>query len=413
MSFRHVSALVFAFALLLVSGIARAQFPATPPADPQVAARIATLKLNIGTLSDLEASGIITGTQADEGRRRYVGLASEIAGRPMTIEEIMAAPEPSYAAPTAPPAPRELTALQRFAGLITFVNVLWVLGIAVGVLSFAFLFGSYVKDLIRLLKDVPMVFYEVVFLGGSLGLLFWGRTLSPGVAPYVGLTGCLLFGAAMLFTAKAHKGLNLGGALLSASMCLAWSIAALMYGSSMLGFIAVAALMSAFGFSILVSPLCYCIGFEDDAAVGKATSAAFTVLIAYVCVRVFGLDASILGIFESGALFLGSFVGYLGLLIASSRWYGSRNRNYVLFQIVTVAAGIAALLVGSVFGIGELQKIGGTFFVLYLVEKLFEIPVGSKRGYAALGLVASAAVFGFCMYVKSNPDSIRPFLFMP
>jgi hypothetical protein len=260
---------------------------------------------------------------------------------------------------------------------------------------------------------VPLAFYEAVFYAGSIALAVWGRTLASGVAPYVGLTGCLLFGAAVLFTAKAHKGLKLGGAGASAIMCIAWSVAAVAYGSGIIGFIAVAALMSALGFSVLVTPLTYCIGFEDEAAVGRATSAAFAVLVAFVCVRAFGLDASFLGVFETGALFLGSFVGYLGLLIASSRWYDGRGRNYVLFQVVTVVAGIAALFVGSVFGIGELQKIGGTFFVLYGVEKILEIPAKSARGYAAVGLLVSAAVFGFCMYVKSDPESLRPFLFMP
>jgi hypothetical protein len=399
----RIYALICALIVTLVSSVALAQ------AAPDAASRIAAARRSVIALQETAEAGVITRSQADEGAKRYLAQASEAAGKPMTLDELVAAPDPG---PTAGPAP-QLTALQRFAGLVTFVNVLWVLGIVVGVISFAYLFGSFVKDLIRLLRDVPLVFYEVVFYAASLGLTIWGKTLSPGVAPFVGLTGCLLFGAAVLFTAKAHKSLKLGGALVSATMCLAWTIAALSYGSSMLGFIAVAALMSAFGFSILVMPLTYCIGFKDETSIGRATAAAFAILTTYVCVRVFGLDASILGVFESGALFLGSFVGYIGLLISSSRWYDGRGRNYVLFQLVTVAAGIAALFVGSVFGISELQKIGGTFFVLYLTEKLLEIPARNARGYAALGLVVSAAIFGFSMYVKSNPESLRPFLFMP
>lgn len=306
-------------------------------------------------------------------------------------------------------APAQLTALQKFAGLITFMNVLWVLGIVLGVACFAFLFGRFV---VTVLVHVPLVFYEFLFYAGSLALLFCGRSLSPDTAPYVGLTGALLFGAALAFTAKAHKGLNLGPALASAILCLVWSAGAIAYSSSMLGLIAIAALMSAFGFSALVTPLCYGFGFKDDAAVGRATTAAFAVLAVYVAARIVGKGAYPVGMFESGGLFLGSFVGYLGLLIASSRWYGSK-KSYVLFQIVTIAAGIAALLVGSVFGIGELQKIGGTFFVLYGIEKICEIPAKSKTGYAAIGLVASLAVFAFCWYVKSNPESLRPYVFMP
>jgi hypothetical protein len=388
------------FAVLLAAGAASAQ----QAADPGAASRLAEARHGVIAVQQLRDAGVITQSQADEGTKRYLAEASAAAGRSMTVQEIVAMPE------TAPAPAPQLTALQRFAGLVTFVNILWVIAIALGVVCFAFLFGSYVVELVKLLVHVPLAFYEVVFYAGSLALMIWGRTLSAEVAPYVGLTGCLLFGAAVLFTAKAHKSLNLGGAIVSATMCLAWSIAALSYGSSLLGFIAVAALMSAFGFSVLVMPLAYCIGFKDEASVGRGTAAAFAVLTAYVVTRALGADPSILRVFESGGLFLGSFVGYLGLLITSSRWYDGKNRNYVLFQIGTIVAGIAALLVGSVFGIGELQKIGGTFFVLYLVEKMIEIPARSARGYAALGLCASGAIYGFCMFVKANPDAVRPYL---
>lgn len=146
--------------------------------------------------------------------------------------------------------------------------------------------------------------------------------------------------------------------------------------------------------------------------VASASAAAFAILTAYVIARALGADPSILRMFEGGALFLGSFVGYLGLLITSSRWYDGKSRNYVLFQFGTIAAGVAALFVGSYFGISELQKIGGTFFVLYLLEKIIEIPARSARGYAAVGLVASLAIFGFCMYVKHDPETLRPYVFM-
>lgn len=399
---KYVLTVLCALVVTFFSGVSSAQ-----SAD-NATVRLAAAKHGVIALQDSADAGIITRGQAEEGTKRYLSQAKEAAGKDVTVEELMAVPEPASAA-----AQPQLTALQRFAGLITFVNVLWVLAIGVGVASFAFLFGSFVKDLIKALKNVPLEFYEFTFYAGSVGLAVYGRTLSADVAPYVGLTGCLLFGAALLFTAKAHQSLKLGGAGVSAILFVAWTAAAVVYGSPMLGFIAVAALLSALGFSVIVSPLCYCIGFKDNAALGKATSAAFVMLALAVGIRVAKARVPALATFEDGALFLGSFVGYLGLLIASSRWYDGKDRNYVLFQVVTIVAGIAALFVGSVFGIGELQKIGGTFFVLYLTEKMIEIPAKSARGYAAVGLVASAVIFGFSMYVKSNPESVRPFLFMP
>src|SRR5262249_28271802 len=127
--------------------------------------------------------------------------------------------------------------------------------------------------------------------------------------------------------------------------------------------------------------------------------------------QIFGKGSEITAIFADGALFLGTFVGYLGLLIASSRWYHGKKVNYVLFQAITIVAGIAALAIGSIFGIGELHKIGGTFFVLYIIEKLIEIPVEGLRAKAFIGLIISALVFAFCMHVKANPSLYETYLF--
>jgi len=106
---------------------------------------------------------------------------------------------------------------------------------------------------------------------------------------------------------------------------------------------------------------------------------------------------------------MGSFVGFLGLLIASSRWYPKRF-PYAYLQFVTIVAGLAALFVGSLWQIGELQKIGGTFFVLYVLEKLCEIPIEKRKNYAYLGLVVSGLFFGFCMMVRSHPETFQPYL---
>ena len=305
----------------------------------------------------------------------------------------------------------DLTPLQEFAGLITFVNVFLVLGSIAVTVCFAYLFGSYVKDLMKVLKNVPYVVYEVVFYAIGVGLLLWGLRLGDSISEYVGLTGCLLVMAALGFSATKRKFAR-DPFRFSGILFVVWTAAAVVYGSSLLGFFAVAALLSALGFSVVASPLSYTIGFRDDKGFGRATTAAFVILAGFVGIRVSGAHTPTLAVFEFGALFLGSFVGYLGLLIASSRWYEDKG-NYVLFQVVTILAGVAALLVGSVFGIGELQKIGGTFFVLYLIEKFFEVPVEGKRARAGLGLLIGAVTLGIGFLVKTHPDAVAGFLFLP
>src|SRR5690606_30204777 len=80
-------------------------------------------------------------------------------------------------------------------------------------------------------------------------------------------------------------------------------------------------------------------------------------------------------VFGSGMLFVGTFVYHCGLLIVSSKYYLREiDGHYWSLQAVTVLSGIAALYIGSVYELGMLRGISGTFFCLYVLEKYFEIP---------------------------------------
>jgi hypothetical protein len=192
---------------------------------------------------------------------------------------------------------------------------------------------------------------------------------------------------------------------------LIWTALAIVTHNGMVGFLAVAAFLSALGFSVVVMPLCYVIGFEDKAAVPRATVAAFLILAAYVVMHLLGMRAPWADVFESGALFLGSFVGYLGLLILSSRWYAQKGAaHWIGLQILTITLGLLAIYLGSMLGLESLQKIGGTFLVLWAIEKPFEIKAGSMRVYAAIGMMLSVALFVFCSYVSVHPEIHKYFL---
>lgn len=388
-----------AFMIAATAGPAHADDGTPPPITGETAARLAPLRDAVNALGRTAADGIITPAQADQGQAFYLRQATEIVGRPVSKDELL-----SVAAPTE--APAHLTALQRAAGALTFINIICVLAIFLLVAGAAALFGSYIKDLLKLFTRIPLAVYEALFYLSGVALGAYGLTLGEGTAAYVGLTGCLLIGAAALFSAKHHKAFaekfNLS------LICFAvWTAAALLYQSSMLGFLAVTALLGVLGFSVMATPLCYAIGFKNEAAVGKATSAAFGLLAVFAGVRIIGAHLPVVQVFERGALFMGSFVGYLGLLVASSKWYDGKKSNYALFQVVTVLALIGAIAVGSIFGISELQKFGGTFLVLYGVEKMAEIPAKSLRGYAAVALLIGGAIYAFCLFVKANPAVLQ------
>lgn len=387
---------VFCVVFLLLACAANAQEDGSAFTPEQIGEML-PLKQSISTIQDLVEAGFVESTVLEPATGRYLSLASDIAGRPVSLEELMAV---DGSLP-------ELTGLQKFAGFVTFMNIMWVLAIVIGVGSFCYLFADLVKHLFEILTAIPLLFYEFIFYGLSLGLILYADSFRPGVGHYVALTGCLLFAGALGFTISRRdltKGTGVG---YFSILAVLYAGVALLYSSSMIGFIAVGALMAALGFSILVMPLCYCIGFDDEDSLGRATTAAFGMLAVFTVITIVGSET--LSVFRPGALWLGSFVGYLGLLIASSRWY-ERKFPYALMQVVTIVAGVAALFVGSVWHIPELQRIGGTFFVLYLLEKYIEIPARSARGYACMGLVGAGVVYWFCLTVKSNPESWRPFL---
>lgn len=302
----------------------------------------------------------------------------------------------------------ELTGLQVVAGYITWMNILLVLGAGVGVISFVYLFGSWISELMKIFQKIPKEVYEVFLYIISI-VAMGGAWLIPINEPhYVAFVGCLLFAGAIILTVVLHE-LEENLPRFFTTLMVVWAIVALAYGSSLIGFIAVIALMGALGFSILITPLTYCIGFKDEAAIGRATTAAFLILGFFILLRQQDALADLL-VFEKGALWMGSFVGYLGLLIASTRWYDSKF-DYPVMQLVTIIAGMGALFFGSVLAIPELLGIGGTFFVLYLLEKPFEIPAAeSMKGRATIALFVSVCVFLGALWGKEHMDIIEPYL---
>ncbi len=349
------------------------------------------------------AEGLTDKTNANKAVTQQLSLAKNILGRETNVKELLN---------LQPPPPPQLTPLQKAAGFVTFVNILWVFAICLLLMSLWYLIPRWFGWVVLIFQMIPAELYELLLYAASFGLVLYGAQLDPEIGQYLALTGCLFLMGSLTFTTYLHE-LKLSGTGFSGILFIAWALAAVICNSPLVGFLAIMALMSALGFSIIVTPMCYGIGFEEESFVGRATSAAFIVLGIFVVLRITGAQLPYIMVFEKGALFMGSFVGYLGLLIASSRWFMNRSpEGYIGFQLLTILAGVAALFVGSTWNIAELQKIGGTFFVLYLIEKTMEIPVDKKEHYAYILLFLSLLIYGLCMFIKTHFDLVRPYLFM-
>src|SRR3989338_3137439 len=307
---------------------------------------------------------------------------------------------PSLATAQVPAACPELTGLQVVVGFITWMNILRVFAIVIGVVCAAYLLFRLFGWLFEIFKYIPKEVYEVLGYATSIALVISAYWLSETNQLWPLLGGCLLFGAMLIITRVIHE-LKENYSRFFGTLSLVWSAVALFYQSDYVGFISVAAFMGMLGFSAFVIPCGYVVGFRGKDELSSATSAAFFTLVGFVALRVIGKDLPYIHVFEQGALWLGSFFGFLGLLIASSRWYENRTL-YPFMQVITIVAGMAAIGAGSLFDIPQLLGIGGTFFVLYLIEKPFEIPTQSMVGRALIGLFVASGIGGGVWWAQNN-----------
>ncbi len=360
-------------------------------------------KAQIQAVNELATDGVITPDQAKKGIDGILARAASDLGRPVTLEELAAVQSPT-------PMAAELTWLQKAAGFVTFGNTMIAIASIAGVAALLFLFGKMIVELVVLFKEIPAVVYEGALVLSGVGLTAYATTLTEANAPTFGLIGALLYGGGFAWTVGRHrKDWKVSPSAASLVLALAWGVTAELFGSQLIGAFSVAALMSALGFSAFVVPGLIAVGFKDKDSVPRATLAAFVVIGLYVVLQGAGISVALLSAFRGGALYVGGFVAYLGSLIIASRWY-SRDTSYAVRQLPMLVGGIGAIFLGSVLGIPELQKIGGTFFVLYLVEKPFEVPLGSATGYAAVALVVSAITVGAFLWANNHIDVVAPYL---
>lgn len=309
--------------------------------------------------------------------------------------------------PIATPACAELTGLQKAVGLLNFFTLFEILAFIAICWSVGILFPAWYRALRRLLARVPLLVYEIALYLASLGCALSGWLL-PGKPFEWGLASALLFPAAIIFSGKL-RGWRANPHGFCNILMLAWSLLALAYQSQVLGFLAVAALMARMGFAVGIGSLCYAIGFTGRDVIAKASLTAFLVLATFTTLQITHWDIPYLAVFEAGGMWLGALVLFCGLLIMSSKWHHS-GASYWSLQILTLIACSSALAIGTLWQLGILRGIGGTFLVLYLLEKPFEIPFAKRESYAALALLMSVLVIVGVYWAKQHMHLITPYL---
>jgi hypothetical protein len=285
----------------------------------------------------------------------------------------------------------DLSMLQRAAGYVSLLNLMKVVGATIIGLGILFFFGGIITQIIYHTR----VLLEVIGYAASGALIASSLWLQDdSYLVWTVLSGCILFAGTVFATQWIHNIKDIDSKTLSGLFMVVWGAVALYYNMAEVGFLAVMAFMTLLGFSIIVGRLSYAFGFEDEKSIPSGTMAALMLLIGFTIVHLFVPEApASVQVFKPGVFWVSSFVGFLGLLIMSSKWYTSNNQNYVGMQIITVLLYAGALGIGTTFNINPLAGIAGTFLVFYLAAKPFEIP---QRSLTTLGL--SMIISGSILY---------------
>jgi hypothetical protein len=315
----------------------------------------------------------------------------------------------------------QLTGLQRVAGYVTFANTVKVLAVLVGAGFAAVFLRGLVARLLMIFVAIPLSLYKALGYLVSIGLIGWSHAVhhgliaaTPGsadsladIARYVAVAGALGLGGSVLVSlsdwAKIHGAGPRPNETSAAILTLLFGALALGLGNSLIGAFAVAALMAFFGFFVFSSPGLVVLGFESEKELFSGTAAAFFLLVPATLMVAHQGNLGVFDVFRPGIFWVASFTGYTGLLILAS-WSMSKSAlRYAARQALMILMGFAALYFGSVAGIETLQKIGGTFFVVYLLSKPWDLPKTNVLAWSGLGLLTCVALFGVMHEVGQHP----------
>lgn len=297
-----------------------------------------------------------------------------------------------------------LTPLQEFAGMITLGNFLAVLGTIAGIVC---------AIALLLLIGFPEGFYKFLLWVLGIGGMLFGASIGDGFTPtLIALSGCLLFAVGLAWTFVDSLENSFQESMLLFVLFVVWSVVAVMNDSSLIGFIAMLALfgtVAAFdGFGVLA----YSIGMEGDKITGRGTIAGLALVSFYLMLYVGKWDLLPAELFKGGALYVGAFAAKMSLLVASTKWQSAGFRRFFL-QFVFISMCLLSIVIGAQLDVAVLMKSGGTFLVLYLLEKAVEMLflMTSPWLIFTIGLILSSLVVWAGYAIIEHAELFNSYLF--
>lgn len=299
----------------------------------------------------------------------------------------------------------DLTALQRAAGYVSWLGLVSVLGVGLLAGGICLVFWGFIKTVLEMtgLMETLLWIITVSLIGSSY-------FVDPSYQQWTLAVGAILIPCACLLTAHLHE-IHIEKVKSLGVLTLVWGTIALFFGSSFVGFLAVGALLACLGFSMVVTPLCYSFGFTSEDAIPRATTAGLFVMAVYIGLRIFQVELGVFSVFEGGALWLATFVGFLGLLITSSSYYENGEHAFPM-NLLTCVLFVAIISLGTIFAIKEVTTIAGAFLLFYIADKIIEIDTKSMIALGIKLLVAGAVVAGIWQWLRLNETLVTQYLLL-
>jgi len=386
--------------LLCTLGILHA-VPAALAGETGAAETLRPYQARVLTVQDMQRQREITAAQAKVSIERYVQNARAACQCDVTLESLTALETGGVTVTT----PEEDAVQKGILGFITFIDIVFYIASVLAIIFCCILATALVES--HEAKEALVYLGAISLLAISFSDPFELQSHFEFLGA-IGLLGAIAFSAANKRFGDDPKASTIAGVL-----CFVWTILALWLGNSGIGFIAVTALFAAAGFYAGMDHFLIMIGFKNDDVVPRCTTISAILLGFYIAAAKFGTTFAPLGLFEAGSLVVGGLVFYLGLLVMSCRYYwrkGRANDYYWMFQIAMPILCLTGIWAGSVLGLIALTKLGGTFLVLWTLEKIIDVPAKSVAGFAIQGIVVCGAFVAGVLYLRAHAETLGQYV---
>lgn len=297
--------------------------------------------------------------------------------------------------------------VNALSGLVNLANIGWFFAIGVGAIC-AIIIAFQVW------KYIPSLLWEVLLYGASIAAIAAPYWIDPALVKTINaaeIVGCILFAGSLMLTGHIHN-LERNTTGFFTTLLVVYAGLALFYQNESIGFLAVMALIGLCGFGVWTSTLVVFMGYEDDDKIplGTLVSGLLTVAV----LNTAHLNLGYAEVFKQGAVWVGSIVACIGLLIMSTRWYGygndNRRPNYVFMQLVTIGAYASGIIFGAITGLDPIMYVSAVFAVIYLSMKPHEIEDAGLLTHAFFGLVAAIAIGFGANWLTNNMADVQTYL---